>query len=47
MIMGGAIVLTLVIAMFVHARAAMQAYRKRLVVLPLLTPIFYRFFAKD
>jgi hypothetical protein len=47
LIMGGAIVLTLLIALLAHGLAAMQAYRKHLVVLPLLTPLYYRFFAKD
>jgi predicted neutral ceramidase superfamily lipid hydrolase len=47
MIMGLAIVGTLLVAMFVHGMAAMQAYRKRLIVLPLLTPLYYRFFAQN
>jgi predicted neutral ceramidase superfamily lipid hydrolase len=47
MIMGVAIVMTLVVASLVHGIAAMQAYRKRLVVLPLLTPLYYRFFANS
>lgn len=47
MIMGVAIVLTLLVASLVHGLAAMQAYRKRLIVLPLLTPLYYRFFARD
>jgi hypothetical protein len=46
MVMGLAIVGTLVVAMFAHGMAAMQAYRKRLIVLPLLTPLYYRFFAQ-
>jgi uncharacterized membrane protein len=47
LLMGGTISLVLLAATIIHTLAAVQAYRRRLIVLPLITPIYYRFFAKN
>ncbi|MBC7544630.1 MAG: hypothetical protein H7338_18060 [Candidatus Sericytochromatia bacterium] len=46
LVMGVGISLVLIVSTVVHTLAAVQAYRSRLIVLPGITQLYYRFFAK-